>query len=95
MLHDRLASPLIVKALPLPDGLFLPCALWLNRASPTCGEVVLVRDNRVVANSAAPFDQLVAPGDDAHFEPLSGKASLRDAFLDWLTATKKAKRAAP
>ena len=39
--HDRLASPLIVKALPLADGSFAPCALWLNRAHPANGEVVL------------------------------------------------------
>jgi CRISPR-associated protein Cmr1 len=32
--HDRLASPLIIKLLPLIDGQFLPCALWLNRAYP-------------------------------------------------------------
>ena len=31
---DRFASPLIVKALPLADNRFVPCALWLNRAYP-------------------------------------------------------------
>lgn len=94
-IHDRLASQLIVKALPLADGQFTPCALWLNRAYPAGSEVVLVRNGHVVNASAAPFDRLVAPGDTARFRPLAGKASLRDAFLDWLTTTKKAERVAP
>jgi CRISPR-associated protein Cmr1 len=79
--HDRLASPLIVKAMPLADGRFAPCALWLNRAYPS-GDVVL----RGVNNSAAPFDLLKAPGDTARFSPLADKQSLREAFLDWLHA---------
>lgn len=78
--HDRLASPLIVKALPLADGSFVPCALWLNRAYPENGEVIPERHQR----SSAPFDRLVAEGDTAQFTPLVGKSSLRQAFLDWL-----------
>ncbi len=81
--HDRLASPLIVKALPLADGTFAPCALWLNRAHPANGQVIL----RNVNNSQAPFDRLVAAGDNAQFSALAGKSSLRAAFLDWLHAT--------
>ena len=77
--HDRLASPLIVKALPLADGSFVPCALWLNRAYPA-GEVVL----RGVDDSQAPFDQLVAADDTPQFLALADKQSLRQAFLDWL-----------
>jgi CRISPR-associated protein Cmr1 len=80
--HDRLASPLIVKALPLADGSFVPCALWLNRAHPANGEVVLRNAN----NSQAPFDLLVANGDTARFAALANKTSLRQAFLDWLHA---------
>ncbi|HEX9640391.1 MAG TPA: type III-B CRISPR module RAMP protein Cmr1 [Candidatus Krumholzibacteria bacterium] len=80
--HDRLASPLIVKALPLADGTFAPCALWLNRAHPAGGEVVLRNAN----NSQAPFDRLVADGDTACFSALANKTSLRQAFLDWLHA---------
>ncbi|MEQ8767232.1 MAG: type III-B CRISPR module RAMP protein Cmr1 [Planctomycetota bacterium] len=80
--HDRLASPLIVKALPLADGSFAPCALWLNRAHPAGGEVVLRNAN----NSQAPFDRLVANGDTARFSALANKNSLRQAFLDWLHA---------
>lgn len=80
--HDRLASPLIVKALPIADGSFAPCALWLNRAHPANGEVILRGTN----NSQAPFDRLVATGDTARFSALANKASLRTAFLDWLHA---------
>lgn len=89
--HDRLASPLIVKALPLADGTFAPCALWLNRAYPANGEVIL----RNVSNSQAPFDCLVANGDTARFSALAGKASLRQAFLDWLHATYQTTVVAP
>ena len=70
-----------MKALPLADGSFVPCALWLNRAYPT-GNVIL----RAVDHSAAPFDRLVAPDDTAQFSALANKQSLRAAFLDWLHA---------
>lgn len=87
---DRLASPLIVKALALANGTFVPCALWLNRAYPA-GNVVL----HGVNNSAAPFDRLVAPGDMAQFSVLANKQSLRAAFLDWLHARYQTKVVAP
>lgn len=89
--HDRLTSPLIVKALPLADGTFVPCALWLNRAHPANGDVVL----RNVNNSQAPFDRLVADGDTALFSALANKTGLRQAFLDWLHATKQTTVVAP
>lgn len=89
--HDRLASPLIVKALPLAGGKFAPCALWLNRAYPANGEVVL-RDTN---DSQAPFDRLVADGDTPRFAALANKASLREAFLDWVHATKGTTVVAP
>jgi CRISPR-associated protein Cmr1 len=89
--HDRLASPLIVKALPLADGTFAPCALWLNRAHPANSEVVLRNAN----NSQAPFDRLVASGDTPQFSALANKTSLREAFLDWLHATKQTTVVAP
>ena len=88
--HDRLASPLIVKALPLADGSFLPCALWLNRAYPS-GEVFV----RGLKGSGAPFDRLVAPGDTPRFSALEGKNSLREAFLDWLHAKYRTSVVAP
>lgn len=93
--YDRLASPLIVKALPLADGRFVPCALWLYRSYPKDGEVILDpkdKDDRS-ARSAAPFDVLVAPGDQARYTPLNRPASepagtrLRNAFFDWLART--------
>ncbi len=87
---DRLASPLIVKALPLANGQFVPCALWLNRAYPP-GEVFL----RSVDNSAAPFDQLVAPGDTPRFSTLAGEKGLREAFFDWLRAKHQTTVVAP
>ena len=77
--RDRLASPLIVKAMPLANGTFVPIALWFNRAYPQ-GEVVL----HGVARSAAPFDRLMAPSETSRFSALTGKSSLREAFLDWL-----------
>lgn len=96
---ERLASPLIVKALPLAGGKFAPCALWLHRAYPQ-GEVVLLRkqgpDARVVVQgSAASFDHLVAAGDTPRFPPLDAKHSLREAFLGWLLTTQHTKVVAP
>jgi len=86
--HDRLASPLIVKPLAIASDskkpVFSPIALWLNRASPD-GEVVLSLGNdKIVRNSAAEFEQFLAPGDEVFFEALRDKPSLRDAFFAWL-----------
>jgi CRISPR-associated protein Cmr1 len=91
---DRLASPLIVKALALADGTFVPCALWLNRAYPSNGQVGLARskqggrsnEKEVDPRTVAPFDRLVAPGDKPQFSALVNKQSLREAFLAWLRA---------
>lgn len=85
--HDRLASPLIVKALPLANGQFVPCALWLTRRNPA-GQVML----RGRSESAAPFDRLVASGDKALFNALSDKTTLRQAFLDWLETSARARK---
>lgn len=79
-LGDRLASPLVVKAMPLAGRNFVPIALWLHRAYPRDGEVILAN----VSRSSAPFDRLVAEGDTPRFPALAGKDSLRQAFLDWL-----------
>jgi CRISPR-associated protein Cmr1 len=91
--HDRLASPLIVKALPLADGTFAPCALWLNRSLPAGAQAGLARpkqgrpnEKEVDPATVAPFDLLVAEGDTARFPALANKTSLRQAFLDWLHA---------
>lgn len=100
--HDRLASPLIVKALPLADGTFAPCALWLNRSLPNDAQAGLARpkqgrpnEKEVDPATVAPFERLVAQGDTARFSVLANKASLRQAFLDWLHATKQTTVVAP
>jgi CRISPR-associated protein Cmr1 len=100
--HDRLASPLIVKALPLADKSFVPCALWLNRSYPNGAQVGLARPSRdrpdekeVDLRTVAPFDRLVAPGDTARFSALANKTSLREAFLDWLHTTYQTTVVAP
>lgn len=80
---DRLASPLIVKALPLADGRFAPCALWLARGFPA-GKVVLLMQNNVMRGSAAQFETMHGQGDEVEHPALVGKSSVRQAFLDWL-----------
>jgi CRISPR-associated protein Cmr1 len=79
--HDRLASPLILKALPLAGGRYAPMALWLCRAYPK-GEVVV----KGLSGSGAAFDLLVAPGDSPRFRALEAKQDLRSAFFAWLKA---------
>lgn len=83
--HDRLASPLIIKAMPLANGKFVPIALWLERAPPD-GHVVLTRDGKtVMPRSGAPFDHLIDPDDTPLYQPLTSP-SLRQGFFDWLCA---------
>lgn len=86
--RERLASPLILKPLPLLDRKFAAMALWLHRSHPP-GLIGLESDPR--DGRRAPFDRLVAPGDTARFEALVGKATLQDAFFDWLAAASKSK----
>jgi CRISPR-associated protein Cmr1 len=111
--HDRLASPLILKALPLANGNFLACALWLDRGLPDGALVGLEGDvtengkiiKGVKAGTEAPFHRsapagstdhpLLAPKDTPLFAPLSRKATLRNAFCDWLVSNKLAQRVAP
>jgi CRISPR-associated protein Cmr1 len=92
--RDRLASPLIVKAMGLADGQNVPVALWLFRGYPANGKVVLCRRSRQTPGgiyeergSAAPFDVLHAEGDPVLYEPLRQR-SVREAFFTWLTRTK-------
>jgi len=80
-----------VKALPLADGTFVPCALWLNRAHPANSEVIVKGTN----SSQAPFDRLVAAADTPRFSALTNKQSLRQAFLDWLQTNYKTTVVAP
>ena len=84
-LRERLASPLILKAMPLVGGRFAPIALWLHRGDPPGGRVVLCMGNAVRPGSAVPFGgPPVAPGDRCEFSPLADKPSLQRAFFDWL-----------
>lgn len=88
--HDRLASPLIVGPMPLRDEKFVPFALWLGRGNPQGGLIVAKRNQGEIPGSLASFDQLVAAGDQARYEPLAkGQQAaegerMRTAFFDWL-----------
>lgn len=86
--HDRLASPLIVKPLPLTNGRFVPMALWLNRGFPA-GQVALALGKRKSAppirRSRAPFQRLLAPGDSSSFFAVN-RPDLRTAYCEWLRA---------
>jgi CRISPR-associated protein Cmr1 len=90
--YERLASPLIIKAMPLTKGRFVPIALWLCRAWPEKGEVVLrsKATRKRVEHSKAPFHPLLPPGDIALYAPLR-EASLEKAFLGWLKSFQEAK----
>lgn len=90
----RLASPLIVKALPLADGRFVPCALWLNRTYPA-GQVYV--EGNYIGKRGAAFDDLVAPGEGARYHWLTvGQRAprgsrLKTAFIEWLKAQRAAR----
>ena len=91
--RGRLASPLIVKPMPLADGSFAPIALWLLRVDPN-GKVQL----RGLPSTAARFGKLVGSGETAYFSPLRAGGELRDIFLDWVLQPGSAglpKRVAP
>lgn len=83
-LRDRLASPLILKALPLADGSYVPMALWLDRAYPEGGQVGLRDGRRLRRDSAAPFDRLQVQDDAALYQPLRGARTMKEAFMTWL-----------
>jgi len=80
---ERLASPLIVKPLPLAGGRFAPLALWLHRANPK-GAIVLRQGDDTMPGSTAPFEPLLGDADEALFAPLRGATTLREAFFAWL-----------
>jgi len=97
--QDRMASPVIVKALPTLQG-FRPCVLWLARANPP-GRVVAVQTKpspkAVIHGSTAPFGYLgsstspagTAPDQSVSMRlkaPPARKASLQHAFIDWVKA---------
>jgi CRISPR-associated protein Cmr1 len=80
--RERLASPLITKALPLANGEFVPCLLWLYRAFPEKGKAGIQQNNRWVQGSEANLDLLVAPGEEALYAPLArpDRAKIRAPF---------------
>ncbi|MEO5376615.1 MAG: type III-B CRISPR module RAMP protein Cmr1 [Magnetococcus sp. DMHC-6] len=93
--YKRLASPVIVKAMPLANNMFIPIALWLNRAYPEGGQVVLEGDDSTPRRSAAPFDRLKSPTDQAIFPPLATAPNLREVFQLWLINTYHLQQVAP
>ena len=83
--RERMASPLIVKALPLANQTFVPIALWLHRAWPPGEVIVQFKHERDVAQqSAAAFDAPAPSGETIRFAALVGASSLRQAFFDWV-----------
>lgn len=93
-LMDRLASPLIVKALPLADGRFEPIALWLERGAPRDGQVVMTQRGTAVPRTRVPFERSFRAGDDQPlFQTLQQADNLRDAFFWWLEETRRAQEA--
>jgi CRISPR-associated protein Cmr1 len=99
--HDRLASALILRALPLANGNFLPMALWMDRGRPAGSKVYLKGFPSTAAHPdrEAEFDILMAAGDTsllAHDVGAAvGKAAtLRAAFLTFI-AGRGVQRIAP
>lgn len=87
-IHDRLASPLIVKPLPLTRSEFAPCVLWLNRALPNGDVGMFTRGGSagapVAVTSSLASMALIADGGRIYHTELVGKTNVREAFLDWL-----------
>jgi CRISPR-associated protein Cmr1 len=89
----RLASPLIVKAMPLADGRFEAIALWLERGDPEQGHVVLTRKNKELPRTRASFATMRGERDRPLFQPIREAGNVREAFLSWLEATDRARKA--
>lgn len=87
---QRLASPVIVKPVQLRDGRFAPVALWLERTLPAGAHAGLAGrsgvDGRLSIQGAAPMSAFPS---DPLFKPLVGKASTRQAFIDWLASARR------
>jgi CRISPR-associated protein Cmr1 len=92
LIRDRMASPLIVKALPTVQG-FRPCAIWLARANPPGEVIAMERDERTgkstsIPGSNARFGFVGSAADQRRAidlrAPLARKGSVKAAFLDWV-----------
>jgi CRISPR-associated protein Cmr1 len=79
--RQRLASPLIVKPIQVRDGSFRPAALWLKRTLPDTALAGVLDERTQTLRGPAPIRNMPA---SPLFMPLAGKASVEDAFMDWL-----------
>lgn len=85
-LRDRLASPAIVKAMPLADGRFVPIILWFHRALPQGKVGIRSHAGVLVAGSEAPFERMPKDIGDPDLTGLLGNhPDLRSAFCAWAT----------
>lgn len=89
--HDRLASGLILKAMPMANGKFLPIALWLGREDPSGSKVYLkgMRNAAGRNNREAVLGQKLTGNDKNEFtgaarEAMRGSETVRDAFLAFI-----------
>lgn len=80
---DRLPSPLIVKPMQLANGQFVALALWLARDLPTDARAGIQHGTRLRAE--APIGTMKGPTDALLFNPIANAASVRDAFMQWLS----------
>jgi CRISPR-associated protein Cmr1 len=91
--RERMASRLIVKALPTLQGA-RPCLLWLARSNPDGMQVIARRADsasktwETLPNSGADPDHMGSAGDQADARrlnaPLTLRTSLQTAFNDWV-----------
>jgi CRISPR-associated protein Cmr1 len=86
-LQDRLASPLILKAMPVVGG-FYPCALWLTRSYPGGVVVVARQGSREAGAVKGSSGRFIAALSDADKElakelgaPWDGSSDMRRSFL--------------
>ena len=99
---ERMASPLIVKALPTMQG-FRPCALWLARSNPPGMKVIAQWTDRggrtTHAGSAADPGYTGSAADQSDARrlnaPLTLRTSVQESFLDWVKTTYKAVQVTP
>ena len=100
--QDRMASPLIAKALPTMQG-FRPCLLWLARSNPDGMRVIAQQIDAggwatlQGSPAAAGYPGSVADQADARrlHAPLTLKTSIQTAFLDWVKHTCHAVQVTP